>query len=284
MDYAKTSLGTPFFLSPEICSGTKYNFKTDIWMIGCVLYELSSLKKPFEGENLHILIQNILNKDILPLPKHYSDNLKKIVNLLLKKDPDLRPTTEDILSMDFIIEKMKDLNINQESPHHFFNSNNSNHSESTSHNYSLSFQASPINENESHYLFDLGYGNLLKGINEVDEEYLATNNFLISNENNKQEKLVIKNNQNNQIYNNNNNQNSQFYNNNFTHKKYSPSYGINDMEQIMKNLNIQINDNEYLDYPFEKPSITKIQKENIKQNFPEKLSTEESKIFFIFRN
>ena len=55
MDYAKTSLGTPYFFSPEICSGQKYNFKTDIWMIGCVLYELSSLKKPFEGENFTVI-------------------------------------------------------------------------------------------------------------------------------------------------------------------------------------------------------------------------------------
>jgi NIMA (never in mitosis gene a)-related kinase len=54
MDYAKTSLGTPYFLSPEICSGEKYNFKTDIWMLGCVLYELTTLKKPFEGENFTV--------------------------------------------------------------------------------------------------------------------------------------------------------------------------------------------------------------------------------------
>lgn len=54
MDYAKTSLGTPYFLSPEICSGEKYSFKTDIWMIGCVLYELTTLKKPFEGENFTV--------------------------------------------------------------------------------------------------------------------------------------------------------------------------------------------------------------------------------------
>ena len=56
LDYAKTSLGTPFFLSPEICSGEKYNFKTDIWMLGCVLYELLCLKKPFEGENFSVKI------------------------------------------------------------------------------------------------------------------------------------------------------------------------------------------------------------------------------------
>jgi NIMA (never in mitosis gene a)-related kinase len=60
MDYAKTSLGTPYFLSPEICSGNKYNFKTDIWMLGCVLYELTCLKKPFEGDNFHVKIMKLI--------------------------------------------------------------------------------------------------------------------------------------------------------------------------------------------------------------------------------
>ena len=54
LDYAKTSLGTPFFLSPEICSGEKYNFKTDIWMLGCVLYELATYEKPFQGDSLNV--------------------------------------------------------------------------------------------------------------------------------------------------------------------------------------------------------------------------------------
>ncbi len=54
MDYAKSSLGTPYFLSPEICNGNKYNFKTDIWMLGCVLYELCTQKKPFTAENFTV--------------------------------------------------------------------------------------------------------------------------------------------------------------------------------------------------------------------------------------
>ncbi len=54
MDYAKSSLGTPYFLSPEICNGNKYNFKTDIWMLGCVLYELCTQKKPFTADNFTV--------------------------------------------------------------------------------------------------------------------------------------------------------------------------------------------------------------------------------------
>ncbi len=54
-DFAKTSLGTPYYLSPEICSGKEYNTKTDVWMLGCLLYELCALRKPFEGDSLHVL-------------------------------------------------------------------------------------------------------------------------------------------------------------------------------------------------------------------------------------
>lgn len=53
-DFAKTSLGTPYFLSPEICSGSIYNSKSDVWMLGCVLYECCSLKKPFEADTFHV--------------------------------------------------------------------------------------------------------------------------------------------------------------------------------------------------------------------------------------
>ena len=55
-DFAKTSLGTPYYLSPEICSGSKYGFKSDNWMLGCLLYELATFKKPFNGDTLHVLI------------------------------------------------------------------------------------------------------------------------------------------------------------------------------------------------------------------------------------
>jgi len=45
--FTNTSLGTPFYLSPEICRNSAYNFKTDIWMLGCLLHEICTLDKPF---------------------------------------------------------------------------------------------------------------------------------------------------------------------------------------------------------------------------------------------
>lgn len=103
-DFARTSLGTPYFLSPEICSGKSYNFKSDIWMLGCVLYEMATLQKPFDGENLPLLMHNILTKDYVPIPKEYSDNLKGLVAKLLDKDSSKRPSIGDIIAMPFVKE------------------------------------------------------------------------------------------------------------------------------------------------------------------------------------
>lgn len=50
---ANTSLGTPYYLSPEVCLGQGYDSKSDMWMLGCILYELVTLRRPFEGENLN---------------------------------------------------------------------------------------------------------------------------------------------------------------------------------------------------------------------------------------
>lgn len=60
-EFAKTSLGTPYYLSPEICMGQKYDYKSDVWMLGCILYELLTLRKPFEGDSLAVSNPKIYN-------------------------------------------------------------------------------------------------------------------------------------------------------------------------------------------------------------------------------
>lgn len=61
-DFTKTKLGTPYYLAPEICLGKAYSYPADIWMAGVVLYELMTLKKPFEEKSLHVIIIFFLNK------------------------------------------------------------------------------------------------------------------------------------------------------------------------------------------------------------------------------
>jgi len=50
-NFAHTGVGTPLYFSPEICEEQPYNFKSDIWAFGCVMYELASFKPPFTAQN-----------------------------------------------------------------------------------------------------------------------------------------------------------------------------------------------------------------------------------------
>ena len=50
-NFATSKVGTPYYLSPEVCEDRPYNNKSDIWSLGCILYELCTLKHPFEAKN-----------------------------------------------------------------------------------------------------------------------------------------------------------------------------------------------------------------------------------------
>lgn len=65
---AKTMVGTPYYLSPEIIERRPYSFKSDIWSLGVILYELCALKPPFDGDSLHFLCMRIVRGVYAPLP------------------------------------------------------------------------------------------------------------------------------------------------------------------------------------------------------------------------
>lgn len=104
---AHTVVGTPYYLSPELCEEKPYNNKSDIWSLGCVLYELCTLRHPFEAQNQGALILKILRGKYNPIPSTYSRSLHELVDKLLIKDYRKRPTIEDILKYECIVEKMK---------------------------------------------------------------------------------------------------------------------------------------------------------------------------------
>mmetsp|Transcript_70591 Transcript_70591/g.132096 ORF Transcript_70591/g.132096 Transcript_70591/m.132096 type:complete len:443 (+) Transcript_70591:133-1461(+) len=109
-DYAKTMVGTPYYLSPEIIEDRPYNFKSDVWSCGVVLYEMVTLKHPFDAECLVMLASKIL-KDQYPAPdKMYSENLQTLIRSMLSKNADIRPTIKDIMAYPFLYEDMRRAN------------------------------------------------------------------------------------------------------------------------------------------------------------------------------
>lgn len=98
----QTAIGTPYYLSPEICQGKKYNAKSDIWSLGVILYELCTLKHPFDANNINALVTKIVRSKPSPISKDYSLKLRKLVEELLKKTPSNRPDIKKLLEKDIL--------------------------------------------------------------------------------------------------------------------------------------------------------------------------------------
>jgi len=96
---AKTQIGTPYYLSPELCQEKPYTFSSDIWAMGCILYELCALKVPFDAPNIPGLVQKIVKAPIPSVPATYSSFVKDLVSKMLDRNPDRRPSSDQILQM-----------------------------------------------------------------------------------------------------------------------------------------------------------------------------------------
>uniref|UniRef100_A0A3P8ZNS6 non-specific serine/threonine protein kinase n=1 Tax=Esox lucius TaxID=8010 RepID=A0A3P8ZNS6_ESOLU len=101
---AETCVGTPYYMSPELCQGVKYNFKSDIWAMGCVIFEVLTLTRTFDATNpLNLCVKIVqgnwtmeVNSDV------YSSALIKLVYECLDQDPEKRPTADEILDRPII--------------------------------------------------------------------------------------------------------------------------------------------------------------------------------------
>ncbi|EAR93072.2 Serine/Threonine kinase domain protein (macronuclear) [Tetrahymena thermophila SB210] len=107
VEKAKTMVGTPYYLSPEIIESKPYSFKTDIWSLGVILYELCALKPPFNADSLHFLALKIVKGQYSPIPTHFSKEMKNLVSNLLQVDAIRRPSINDIMKMPIIQERVK---------------------------------------------------------------------------------------------------------------------------------------------------------------------------------
>jgi len=104
---AQTQIGTPYYLSPEICSGRPYNWSSDIWSMGCILFEMCARKVPFDAPDLKSLIRKITSGSPPDVPSEYSVGLKNLCRELLSKNPDDRPQAQDVLKRPVVQEVVR---------------------------------------------------------------------------------------------------------------------------------------------------------------------------------
>ncbi|NWI23189.1 NEK3 kinase, partial [Sula dactylatra] len=98
VSYACTYVGTPYYVPPEIWESMPYNNKSDIWSLGCILYELCTLRHPFQANSWKHLILKICKGSYNPLPSHYSYELHYLIKQIFKRNPQNRPSASTILA------------------------------------------------------------------------------------------------------------------------------------------------------------------------------------------
>ncbi|XP_016311677.1 serine/threonine-protein kinase Nek1-like isoform X3 [Sinocyclocheilus anshuiensis] len=106
VELARTCIGTPYYLSPEICENKPYNNKSDIWALGCVLYEMCTLKHAFEAGNMKNLVLKIIRGSYPPVTVHYSQDLRSLLDQLFKRNPRERPSVSAILDKPFLARRI----------------------------------------------------------------------------------------------------------------------------------------------------------------------------------
>lgn len=89
---AFSRVGTPLYMSPEVLQGKGYDWKSDVWSLGCISYELCMLRSPFretdkENLSLYDLFQRITKGEYPPISERYSQDLRDLIKNMLKIDP-----------------------------------------------------------------------------------------------------------------------------------------------------------------------------------------------------
>ena len=186
-----TQTGTPYYASPEVWNDAPYSYKSDLWSIGCVVYELCELRPPFQGKDLDELYENVCKGKPERINKAYSEDLWKMILMLLQVDVNKRVDCNKFLNSELIKHKM--IEMKKEGIEAFIYSKNK--------------------DNEDNYLLETIK---FKDIKEIKAQLPTRKNYNsnILFDNNK-----IKNNKANKLNKNRNNNTSSIYNNNKNNNK-----------------------------------------------------------------
>ncbi|XP_016414158.1 serine/threonine-protein kinase Nek4-like isoform X2 [Sinocyclocheilus rhinocerous] len=101
-DMASTLIGTPYYMSPELFSNKPYNYKSDVWALGCCVYEMATLKHAFNAKDMNSLVYRIVEGKLPQMPSKYDPQLGELIKRMLCKKPEDRPDVKHILRQPYI--------------------------------------------------------------------------------------------------------------------------------------------------------------------------------------
>ena len=89
-----TQTGTPYYASPEVWKDMPYDSKSDIWSLGCVLYEMCALVPPFRADDMQGLYKKVIKGKFPRIPDHFSQEMATVIKFMLQISPNYRPSCD----------------------------------------------------------------------------------------------------------------------------------------------------------------------------------------------
>ena len=234
-----TQTGTPYYASPEVWNDKPYSYKSDLWSIGCVIYELCALHPPFNGKDLDELYANVCKGKVERINKIYSDELWKMILMLLQVDVKKRVDCDNFLNSELIMKKKQEMKE--------FNFFDNNINENTNNGILLNtIKFSNINEIKAQLPRNKNYNDdqLNNQTNNINNQNNINNINFFNNINNQLSNRSNRKSNNEKganIINKNNTNNSNNNNNDFI-KNLADILSINDNNNILEKNKINISD------------------------------------------